>query len=155
MKPDLNLEFDLPFQAKLYYRKQISSDKKRAKINFFLRQQFLSICWAVILPVEKAEAYMDRVDAALKKHGINVIAKIRDRLLAPPHTPIFIVSILQLYVGENEKSVNTARDYIPAHSGKGFNEYLQVLKHELGVGNYKVCEVLIYGQDGLRPMLAK
>ena len=59
MKPDLNLEFDLPFQAKLYYRKQISSDKKRAKINFFLRQQFMSICWAVILPVEKAEAYME------------------------------------------------------------------------------------------------
>ena len=153
MKPDLNLNLDLPSQAKLYYRKQISSDRKRAKIKFFLLRQFMSVSWSVVLPVEKAEEYMTSVDAALSKHDIRVTAKIRDRLRAPPHTPIFIVTIQHLYAGDVNKRVVNARDFKPAHSGKAFYEYLQVLKHSLGVGNYKVQEVWVYSQDDLRPKL--
>ena len=158
MRPELNLELSAN-QAKLYYRKQISSDRTRGKITFHLQMQFMAVKWAVILPTEKAETYCAKVDHVLEQYGINVISKIRERIFPLPTTNYFLVTVAHLYSGKNHSTDDDdddavhARDFKPMHTGPAFDRWVKTLKSALGVGNTTTRELFVYGCEGLRPKM--
>ena len=153
MRPELNLELNTN-QAKLYYRKQISSDRKRAKITFHLQLQFMYVKWAVILPTEKAEAYCTKVDHVLGQYEINVVSKIRDRIRSLPTTKYFLVTVAHVYTRKTDAMEVHSRDFKPMHKGPAFENWVESLKSALGAGEMTTSASFVYDcTTGLRPKL--
>ena len=149
MKPT-QTETPLAHTAWLYYRNQGSLDHKRARLTFFLRKEFMTVTWSVLLPMEKAAKYKMLVDKVLAKRGINVTRKCSARLQPFPRADVFLVTVQQL---NGSDRTFPDLEYKPAHDSDTFANWVITLKSQLLAGKMQLQYAKAYSAIGLEPKL--
>lgn len=143
-------ETPLSHTAWLYYRNQGSLDHKRARLTFFLRQEFMTVTWSVLLPMEKAAKYKRLVDKVLAERGINVTSKRSARLQPFPKADVFLVTVQQLNVTSR---TSPDLEYRPAHASDAFANWVLTLKSQLRAEKMQLQYDKAYSPIGLEPKL--